>query len=83
MERAGADIVVLCTNLIHLVSHHIKENINIPFLHIAEATGEKIQAQGLKKVALLGTKFTMEMDFYTKILKEVYGVEVGIPEEAG
>ncbi|WP_411030698.1 aspartate/glutamate racemase family protein [Spongiimicrobium sp. 3-5] len=82
LERAGADIVVLCTNLIHLVSDYIKENVNIPFLHIAEATGEKIQAQGLKKVALLGTKFTMEMDFYTKILKEVYGVEVVIPEEA-
>lgn len=81
LERAGADIIMLCTNLIHLVSDAITNNTSIPFLHIADTTGEAIQKKGLKKVALLGTKFTMEKDFYTKIIQEKYGVEVIIPSE--
>ncbi|WP_350293229.1 aspartate/glutamate racemase family protein [uncultured Croceitalea sp.] len=81
LERAGADMVVLCTNTIHLVSDKITKAITVPFLHIAEATGKAIQKQGLKKIALLGTKFTMEKDFYTKILEEKYGLEVLIPDE--
>ena len=80
LENAGADMVVLCTNTIHLVSNKIKKAITIPFLHIAEATGQAIQKAGLNKIALLGTKFTMEKDFYTKILEENYGLEVLIPE---
>ncbi|TSE04621.1 aspartate/glutamate racemase family protein [Aquimarina algiphila] len=59
LERAGADIIVLCTNLIHLVSDAIKEHVSIPFLHIAEATGDAIREKKLKKVLLLGTKFTI------------------------
>ncbi|PCJ94804.1 MAG: aspartate racemase [Flavobacteriaceae bacterium] len=80
LEKAGADIVLLGTNTIHLVSDAITENISIPFLHIAEATGEVIQKKGLKKVLLLGTKFTMEKNFYTKLLEDIYGLEVMIPE---
>ncbi|WP_420320692.1 aspartate/glutamate racemase family protein [Flagellimonas sp.] len=79
LEKAGAEMVVLCTNTIHLVSDAITNAVDIPFLHIAHATGEAIQTKGLKKVALLGTKFTMEKDFYTKILKEQYGLEVLVP----
>lgn len=79
LERAGAEMVVLCTNTIHLVSGHITNSVSIPFLHIADATGEAIQKKSLKKVALLGTKFTMEKDFYTKILEEEFGLEVLIP----
>ncbi|WP_420401202.1 aspartate/glutamate racemase family protein [Flagellimonas sp.] len=82
LERAGADMVVLCTNTIHLVSDHITNSVSIPFLHIADATGEVIQKKGLKKVALLGTRFTMEKDFYTKILKEKYGLEILVPTNA-
>lgn len=63
LERAGADIILLCTNTIHLVSHYISENVSIPFMHIATTTGESIKKIGLKKVALLGTKFTMEKIF--------------------
>ncbi|MGX1927827.1 aspartate/glutamate racemase family protein [Flagellimonas sp. 2504JD4-2] len=79
LEKAGADMVVLCTNTIHLVSDAITNAIDIPFLHIANATGEAIQQKGLKKVALLGTKFTMEKDFYTKILEDRFGLEILVP----
>ncbi|MFS4445798.1 aspartate/glutamate racemase family protein [Maribacter sp. 2307UL18-2] len=79
LEKAGADMVLLCTNTIHLVSDRITNSVAIPFFHIADATGEAIQNDGLQKVALLGTKFTMERDFYTKILQAVYGLEVLIP----
>lgn len=81
LEKAGADMILLCTNTIHLVSDCIANSVAIPFIHIADATGEAIQAEGLKKIALLGTKFTMEKDFYSKILKEVYNLEVIIPSE--
>ncbi len=81
LENAGADMVLLCTNLIHIVSDQIKKNISIPFLHIADATGEAIKAQELNKILLLGTKYTMEKDFYTQILKESYGLKVIIPNE--
>ncbi|WP_299887036.1 aspartate/glutamate racemase family protein [uncultured Lacinutrix sp.] len=79
LEKAGADLILLCTNTIHLVSHYISENVNIPFMHIAETTGESIKRLGLKKIALLGTKFTMEKDFYTKTLINDFGLEIVIP----
>jgi aspartate racemase len=81
LEAAGADFVVLGTNTMHLCSPAIIENISIPFLHIAEATGMKIAGMGLKKVALLGTKFTMEKDFYKTYIFNKFGIEVIIPEE--
>ncbi|MDT0538476.1 MULTISPECIES: aspartate/glutamate racemase family protein [Croceitalea] len=80
LEKAGADMIVLCTNTIHLVSNAIKDAITVPFLHIADATGRAIEEQGLQKIALLGTQFTMEKDFYTRILEDQYGLEVIIPE---
>ena len=80
LERAGADIILLCTNTIHLVSEAISENVNIPFLHIATTTGEAISQLRLNKVALLGTKFTMEKDFYTKTLMQDFKLDVVIPE---
>jgi len=79
LERAGADMILLCTNTIHLVSHYISENINIPFIHIANTTGEAIKEKGLTKVALLGTKFTMEKDFYTKTLMNDFELEILVP----
>lgn len=79
LEIAGADIVVLCTNTMHLCAPAIIENISIPFLHIAEATGLEIVKKGLKKVALLGTKFTMEKDFYKQYISDNFYVEVIIP----
>ena len=81
LEAGGADFIILCTNTMHLCSPAIIRNIKIPFLHIAEATGEKIAEKGLKKVALLGTKFTMEKDFYKSFLFDRFGIEVIVPEE--
>jgi len=81
LELAGADIVVLCTNTMHLCSHAIIDNISIPFLHIAEATGSEIKSRGLKKVGLLGTKFTMEKDFYKEYIFNNFGIEVIIPSD--
>lgn len=81
VERAGADIVVLCTNTMHLCEDAIRKSISIPFLHIAEATGQAIVEKGIAKVALLGTKFTMEKDFYKKTLFEKFGIETIIPNQ--
>jgi aspartate racemase len=81
LEAAGADFVVLGTNTMHLCSPAIIQNISIPFLHIAEATGMKIAEMGLKKVALLGTRFTMEKDFYKTYIFNKFGIEVIIPDE--
>ncbi len=79
LENAKADIVVLCTNTMHLCSEEIKKNISIPFLHIAVATGKKIKEEKIKKVLLLGTKFTMEQEFLKKTLKNDFDIEVIIP----
>ncbi len=80
LERAGADLIVLCTNTIHLVSDHITQNVDIPFIHIADATAEAIKEKGLRKVGLLGTAFTMEKDFYKGHLNENHGIEVITPD---
>ena len=82
LEAGGADIVVLCTNTMHLCSEAIKKAISIPFLHIAEATGTEIRKRSIKKVALLGTRFTMEKDFYKKVVADKFDIEVIIPGEA-
>ena len=81
LENAKADLIVLCTNTMHLCSEEIINNVSIPFLHIAAATGEKIKERKIKKVLILGTKFTMEKEFFKKILKDDFGIEVIIPNE--
>ncbi len=81
LEDAGADLIILCTNTMHLCSKAILEKISVPFLHIAEATGREIIVRKLKKVGLLGTKFTMEKDFYKEVLREKFSIEVVIPNE--
>jgi aspartate racemase len=79
VEKGGADFVVICTNTMHKLADEVQRHIQIPILHIADATAEKIQGQGLKTVGLLGTKFTMEEDFYKGRLTQEYGLEVMIP----
>lgn len=81
LEKAGADIVLLCTNTIHIVSDYITNSISVPFLHIADATGIALRDKGLKKVGLLGTRFTMEKEFYKGYILEKYGIEVIIPNQ--
>ena len=81
VKKAGADFVVLCTNTMHKMADEVQKNIRIPLLHIADATAEKIKEKGLGEIGLLGTKFTMEEDFYKGRLKEKYGLDVIIPNE--
>jgi len=70
LEKSGAEAIVLCANTAHAVSDKLEKEIQLPIIHVATATANKINKQGLKKVGLLGTKFTMEMDFYFKKLAE-------------
>jgi aspartate racemase len=82
LERAGAEVVVLCTNTMHKVAEEIQASIKIPFIHIADAAAEEVNAQGLTTVGLLGTRFTMEEDFYVGRLRQRYGLQVLIPDTA-
>lgn len=79
LEKAGADVIIICANTMHKVADYIEQNIKIPLIHIADATASEILKKGIKKVGLLGTKFTMEEDFYKKRL-EKYGITVLIPD---
>ncbi len=81
LEGAGADLVILCTNTMHKAAAEIEQGIRIPFLHIADPTGAAICAKGLKKIALLGTRFTMEEDFYRRRLSDRFHLQVLTPED--
>lgn len=78
LESAGADFVVVCTNTMHKVAPQIEQSVQIPLLHIADATARVLQQDKVKRVGLLGTKFTMEQDFYRERLQQ-HGIEVIIP----
>lgn len=82
LERAGAQGILLCTNTMHKVASQIEESCSLPFLHIADATGRAIAASGMKRVALLGTRYTMEQDFYRGRLESQFGIESLTPDEA-
>ena len=80
LERAGAEGIVLCTNTMHKVASHIETRCSLPFLHIADATGRAIAATGMQRVALLGTRYTMEQDFYRGRLQMEFGISTLIPD---
>jgi aspartate racemase len=82
LERAGADLVVLCTNTMHKAADEIQASIRVPLLHIIDATADQIKAQGLTAVGLLGTRPTMEEDFYVGRLTQRFGLQVLIPRAA-
>lgn len=82
LERAGADFIVICTNTMHKVAGEIQKGIAIPIVHIAQVTAAELKRNNIKKVALLGTKYTMTQDFYKEILL-ASGIEVYIPDQAG
>jgi len=81
LKRAGADLIVLCTNTMHKVADDFEKQVGIPLLHIADAVGKSIEEQGIRKIGLLGTIFTMEEDFYKDILREKYHLTVLVPEK--
>jgi aspartate racemase len=76
VERAGAEFLVLCTNTMHRVASQVQAAVGIPLLHIADATAERVKAAGLSRVGLLGTRFTMEEDFYRGRLERDHDLEV-------
>ncbi|GGN91879.1 aspartate/glutamate racemase family protein [Saccharibacillus kuerlensis] len=80
LERAGADFIVLCTNTMHKVAEAIEAEADIPLLHIADVTAEAVRAAGLQTVGLLGTRYTMEQDFYRSAV-EAHGIDVLTPDE--
>ena len=82
VERAGADCILLGANTMHHVAERVQQSVKIPLLHIADVVGKAITEKQLKKVALLGTKYTMLFDFYTRKLAE-YGIETIIPDAEG
>ncbi|MCL2888786.1 MAG: aspartate/glutamate racemase family protein [Elusimicrobia bacterium] len=81
LQNAGADFIIISTNTMHKVAPEIAQNISVPLLHIAGPTARKIKEDGLKKIGLLGTKFTMEHNFYTDILRRE-GLEILTPDAA-
>ncbi|NJL36228.1 MAG: aspartate/glutamate racemase family protein [Leptolyngbyaceae cyanobacterium RM2_2_4] len=81
LETGKADCVLICSNTMHKMADAVQANINIPLLHIADPTAKKIVARGFYKIGLLGTRFTMEQEFYKGRLTDKYGLEVVIPNQ--
>lgn len=81
LEAAGADCLLICANTMHKIADEVQQAVRIPVIHVAEQTGKTIQEKQLKKIALLGTRYTMELDFYPAKLRAL-GIETIIPEEA-
>lgn len=81
LVAGGAEAIVLCTNTMHKLADAIEEAIDVPLLHIADATAEEVRRAGCGTVALLGTRYTMEQDFYAHRLQERHGITVIVPEE--
>jgi len=79
LENGGADFIVLCTNTMHKVADEIQARTIIPFLHIADATAQRVKESGIEKIGLLGTQFTMQEDFYKGRLTQKYGLDVRVP----
>ncbi|HFJ9283388.1 TPA: aspartate/glutamate racemase family protein [Bacillus toyonensis] len=80
LQKGGADFIIICTNTMHKVVEKIKENINIPVLHIADTTAKEIKRKGIQTIGLLGTKYTMEQDFYKSRIEE-NNIKVIVPVE--
>ena len=79
LQRAGADFLVLCTNTMHKLADELQAGVQVPLLHIADATARQVQAAGIHTIGLLGTRFTMEQDFYRGRLEEKFGLKVLTP----
>ncbi|MFG2490464.1 aspartate/glutamate racemase family protein [Streptomyces caniferus] len=82
LEKAGADMVLICTNTMHKVAGQVEAAVGVPLLHLADATADAVRAAGVRKVGLLGTAFTMEQDFYRARL-EAAGLDVCVPDAEG
>ncbi|SOZ64409.1 putative racemase [Cupriavidus taiwanensis] len=83
VEAGGADFVLLCTNTMHRVAPAIEAALSVPFLHIVDPTAQALHQAGIRRAALLGTRFTMEQDFYRGRMRDVHGIDVIVPDLAG
>jgi aspartate racemase len=81
LKKAGADFLIICANTMHKVADEVEKGSGMPLIHIADATGEAIKKQGLQKIGLLGTVFTMKEEFYQSRLRNHFGLEVITPQE--
>ena len=81
VQDGGADFIILCTNTMHKTASEIEKHVSIPLIHIADSTAEKIKAEGLSKVGLLGTRFTMEDDFYKGRIIDKHGLDLIVPTD--
>jgi len=81
VERAGADFLIICTNTMHIAAPKFEEALSIPLLHIADATADALKNDGINRVGLLGTRFTMEQPFYRSRLEEKFKIEVVVPNQ--
>ena len=79
LEKGGADLLLICTNTMHKVAAQVVAAVTLPLIHIAEATGAKIVQDGIEAVGLLGTRFTMEEQFYRSVLEDTFGLRVVVP----
>ncbi|HZZ83952.1 MAG TPA: aspartate/glutamate racemase family protein [Anaeromyxobacteraceae bacterium] len=79
LERAGADLLLICANTMHKVADEAMRGVSVPLIHIGDVTAEAVRAAGLRKVALLGTRYVMEQEFYRRRLEERHGLEVLVP----
>ena len=82
LVAAGAELIVLCTNTMHKVAPAITAGLTVPFVHIADATAQRIGTHGITRIGLLGTRYTMEQDFYVGRLQQHYGLDVIVPDAA-
>lgn len=83
LERGGADCIVICSNTMHKMADDVQAAVDLPLIHIADATAEVILAAGLQNIALLGTRFTMEQDFYKGRMRDRFGLNILIPDDEG
>jgi aspartate racemase len=83
LQGAGADLILICTNTMHVVADRVESAIEVPLIHIADAAGRELVQAGINKAGLLGTRFTMSKDFYRSRLKDKFGIEVLVPTAAG
>jgi aspartate racemase len=83
VEKGGADFLLICTNTMHVMADDVQAGVDIPLLHIADATARAVKEQGLKSVGLLGTRFTMEKEFYRGRLEKAYKLKVFVPDQSG
>lgn len=82
LERAGVELLLLCANTMHKVAEQMMRGVRVPLVHIADVTAERVRAAGVRRVALLGTRYVMEQDFYRRRLADQHGLEVLVPGPA-